>query len=233
MSPTPTTTSVARPQIAPALVDAAFRAFVGDPAFPCLGGTSVVRRRSYRLHVYRALGTAQTAAPLARDLAEFVRQTPAESRTPRAFVAVFPERPPASEHAFEHRLWAQLQLLNAHDDPAERWDPAVSADPDDPRFSFSFAERAFFIVGLHARSSRLARRFRWPTLVFNPHSQFDRLRAEGRYARFQALIRERDLALQGSLNPNLADFGERSEARQYSGRATEPEWRCPFHAGLP
>jgi hypothetical protein len=35
--------------------------------------------------------------------------------------------------------------------------------------------------------------------------------------------------LQGSLNPNLADFGEQSEARQYSGRATEADWVCPFH----
>ena len=43
------------------------------------------------------------------------------------------------------------------------------------------------------------------------------------------LVRERDIALQGSANPNLADFGERSEARQYSGRVTEPAWRCPFH----
>jgi len=35
--------------------------------------------------------------------------------------------------------------------------------------------------------------------------------------------------VQGSLNPNLADFGERSEARQYSGREVEEHWRCPFH----
>jgi FPC/CPF motif-containing protein YcgG len=42
-------------------------------------------------------------------------------------------------------------------------------------------------------------------------------------------VREREIALQGSLNPNLADFGERSEARQYSGRAVEDQWRCPFH----
>ena len=28
-------------------------------------------------------------------------------------------------------------------------------------------------------------------------------------------------------------FGETSEARQYSGRATEPEWQCPFHRKQP
>jgi FPC/CPF motif-containing protein YcgG len=28
----------------------------------------------------------------------------------------------------------------------------------------------------------------------------------------------------------LAEFGERSEASQYSGRRVEPGWQCPFHA---
>jgi FPC/CPF motif-containing protein YcgG len=41
--------------------------------------------------------------------------------------------------------------------------------------------------------------------------------------------------VQGTLNPNLADFGERSESRQYSGREVEEGWRCPFHRsnGIP
>jgi len=219
--------------ISAADADAAFRAFVSDPRFPCLGGASVARRRSYRLHVYGALGSARSAAPLARDLDAFVHQTRAEGSGVRAFIAVFPERPPASEKMFERRLWTQLQLLHDRDDPTVPWDPALRADPDDPRFAFSFAGRAFFIVGLHDRSSRLSRRFRWPTLAFNPHAQFERLRAEGRYARYQALIRERDIALQGTINPTLADFGERSAASQYSGRATEPELRCPFHRRAP
>ena len=211
-------------------VDAAFRAFVTDPRFPCLGGAGVVRRRTYRLHRYHVLGSEQSAEPLARDLEAFVRDTPLDGATPQAFIAVFPERPPATEREFEHRLWAQLQLLHAGDDPAAGWDPTVSSDADDPRFAFSFAGRAFFVVGLHAGSSRLSRRFQWPALVFNLHAQFERLRADGHYARYQALIRERDIALQGTVNPNLADFGERSAANQYSGRATEPEWKCPFHA---
>ncbi len=65
-------------------------------------------------------------------------------------------------------------------------------------------------------------------MVFNSHHQFDRLRADGRYGRMQAAIRKRDGALQGSINPNLADFGDASEARQYSGREVEPDWRCPL-----
>ena len=106
--------------------------------------------------------------------------------------------------------------------------PAVSDDPSDPAFAFSFAGTAFFIVGLHAASSRAARRFAWPTLVFNPHRQFDRLRESQRFSRFQHVIREAERNLQGSINPMLADFGDRSEASQYSGRRVAPDWKCPF-----
>jgi FPC/CPF motif-containing protein YcgG len=66
--------------------------------------------------------------------------------------------------------------------------------------------------------------------VFNPHEQFERLRADGHWKRMQETIRRRDLELQGSINPMLSDFGEQSEARQYSGRAVEDNWRAPFKA---
>ncbi|HEX5693923.1 MAG TPA: YqcI/YcgG family protein, partial [Arenimonas sp.] len=78
-------------------------------------------------------------------------------------------------------------------------------------------------------ASRTARRTPYPALVFNSHRQFDQLREDGRYAKMQAATRERDVALQGSINPNLADFGTAPETRQYSGRAVETDWRCPFH----
>ena len=93
-----------------------------------------------------------------------------------------------------------------------------SSDPADPHFSFSFGGQALYVIGMHAKSSREARRFRWPALVFNPHEQFERLRADGKWKHMQETIRHRDLVLQGTINPMLSDFGEHSEARQYSGR---------------
>jgi FPC/CPF motif-containing protein YcgG len=190
-----------------------------------------VNGNGYELGVYGQLGTGASARALAGDLEAFLaRDTGAALR---AFVAVFPARPPADESEFERRLWMLLQRLHERDEPSAEWDPHASADPDDPRFAFSFGGHALFVIGLHPRSSRDARRFRWPALVFNPHEQLDRLRAQGRYERLRAAVRERELTLQGSLNPNLADFGERSEARQYSGRETELEWRCPFHRRQP
>ena len=210
-------------------VEAEFRAFVEDERFPCLAGKGAVSRGGHTLRVYTALGSRRDATALASDLAAFVRSAPADGAGLRAFVAVFPRRVPAHEVAFERLLWRQLQRLHELDEPGSNWDPSVSDDPTHAQFSFSFAGRALFVVGMHPSSSRLSRRFAWPTLVFNPRAQFERLRAEGKFERLRSLVRERDVALQGSLNPNLADFGETSEARQYSGRATEPEWRCPFH----
>jgi FPC/CPF motif-containing protein YcgG len=194
-----------------------------------VGAKSAIRRGSYRFGLYAEMGSPGSTAGLARDLFDFVEEQDDLDGEFSTFVACFEGPVGLDEEAFEGLLWAQLQRLHEQDRRHHLWNPSVSPDPEDPEFAFSFAGRAFFVVGLHAASSRFARRFAWPTLVFNAHHQFDKLREEGRYDRVQEVIRNRERDLQGSLNPNLADFGTRSEARQYSGRPVEEEWRCPFH----
>lgn len=206
-----------------------FRALVLNPAFSCVGAKSAVRRGSYRFGLYAEMGSPGSTAGLARDLFDFVEEQDDLDGKFSTFVACFEGPVDSDEEAFEGLLWAQLRRLHEQDRRHHGWAPSVSRDPEDPKFAFSFAGTAFFVVGLHAASSRFARRFAWPTLVFNAHHQFDKLREEGRYDRVQEVIRDRERDLQGSLNPNLADFGTRSEARQYSGRPVEEEWRCPFH----
>jgi FPC/CPF motif-containing protein YcgG len=44
----------------------------------------------------------------------------------------------------------------------------------------------------------------------------------------QTKIRTREVALQGIVNPMLAEHGEVSEARQYAGREVPTDWECPF-----
>ena len=129
---------------------------------------------------------------------------------------------------FEALLWSQLQQLHDRDISVHAYSPLVSADPRSPRYAFSVGGHPFFIVGMHPKASRRTRRFRYPALVFNSHVQFERLKERGLYGRIQQEVRRREIALQGSLNPNLSEFGESSEARQYSGRAAEDDWRCPF-----
>ncbi|MFL6514134.1 MAG: YqcI/YcgG family protein, partial [Chthoniobacterales bacterium] len=68
---------------------------------------------------------------------------------------------------------------------------------------------------------------------------FERLRTDGKWKKMQTAIRARELVLQGSVNPMLSDFGQESEARQYSGRAVPEDWsppaggegKCPFGHG--
>lgn len=213
---------------------AAFRGFVQNPQFSCVGAKSAVAHESARLGVYDLLGSEGATAGLARDLWTFTHEP--DTRPDNdfvTFVALFKGPTELDEAGFEDHLWAQLRRLNRLDAPLHAWDPAVSPDPDDPHFGFSFAGTAFFVVGLHPHSSREARRFPWPLLVFNPHAQFTRLREAGRWARMQDVIRTRELSLQGSLNPNLAEHGSVTEARQYSGRPVEPDWHPPFAAEPP
>ena len=55
-------------------------------------------------------------------------------------------------------------------------------------------------------------------MVFNLHEQFERLRARGKFETMKQIIRAREMTFQGSINPMLKNFGESSEASQYSGR---------------
>ncbi len=210
-----------------------FLGHVADAGFPCVGARSAMNRDRMRFGLYGQLGSDAHAARLCSDLYRFQAEFGEPGMDPVTFVALFDdaaEAVSADELAFEQALWQQLQHLHEVDRRHHDWDPSVSRDPAAETFSFSVGGRGMFVVGLHPHASRLARRAPAPTLVFNLHSQFEAMRATGRYESMQRVIRKRDVALQGSINPVLARFGEASEAIQYSGRAVAPEWRCPFHA---
>jgi FPC/CPF motif-containing protein YcgG len=208
----------------------AFHSLVTSEEFPCVGARAAFNSESYVLATYGTLGADDSTAQLARDLFEFTSSELRERSEYATFVAVFGGPLEMDEPCFEELLWRQLQALNRLDAQHFDWDADTRRDPGDPQFSFSFAGQALYVIGMHPGSSRLARQFQWPALIFNPHEQFERLRTEGKWKRMQQTIRARDVALQGSVNPMLSDFGESSEARQYSGRAVEEDWRAPFKA---
>ncbi|MEP6936727.1 MAG: guanitoxin biosynthesis heme-dependent pre-guanitoxin N-hydroxylase GntA [Chthoniobacterales bacterium] len=206
---------------------------VEEATFPCLGAKAAFNSNSQTVQVYDPLGSEGATRQLRRDLYRFTRSSIRHASEYATFIAVFRGPPGLSEAGFEAAFWQQLQELHNADADYFTWDPTVSSDVDDPQFSFSFAGQALYVIGMHSTSSRQARRFQWPTMVFNPHEQFERLRAEGKWRRMQETIRARDVALQGSINPMLSDFGEVSEARQYSGRAVDESWRTPFVPAKP
>ncbi len=209
---------------------AAFRQLVLKEEFPGLGEKAAFNSESFRLGCFPEIASAAATSPLSAALLEFSTSETVSTSEYATFIAIFEGPRQVGEREFEQLLWKQLQALHHEDVRGFDWDSSVRSDPSDPHFSFSFAGQAFYVIGMHANSSRDARRFPWPTLIFNPHEQFERIRADGKWKRMQETIRKRDQALQGSINPMLSDFGVRSEARQYSGRVVEENWQAPFQA---
>lgn len=205
-----------------------FLAFIRNPSFPCVGAKSALAKQKIEIVTARCLTSAWNDLEIYQSLLAFSKK-PIPPKDFTSFAVIFEGPRTLGETAFERHLWERVQSLSDKD----RWlgqdyDDAVSPDPENPHFSLSFGGRAFFVVGLHPRASRKARRFRAPAMIFNLHEQFERLRAENSYEKMRKTILGRDLDYSGSLNPMLARHGSVSEARQYSGRAVGEGWQCPF-----
>ncbi len=207
----------------------AFRDFVRDPPFPCVGAKSALSKGQMKIVVARDITSGWDDMRIYPALLAFAARYRRAPDLFQSFAVVFEGPGDLSEEQFERHLWTRAQSLADKDRwLGQPWDARVADDPESPHFSLSFGGEGFFIVGLHPRASRPARRFETPVLVFNLHAQFEQLRAAGRYEKLRGSILERDERLAGSTNPMLARHGEMSEARQYSGRAVEADWRCPF-----
>jgi FPC/CPF motif-containing protein YcgG len=204
-------------------------AAIADASFPCLGAKSAMARGLLRTVV---CGSLESASDDVRIHDELLGWSSAYRKDPaglRSLAVVFEGPDHLDERGFESAMWKRLQALADKDVwRGQPYDRSVSANTDDPHFSLSFGGAAFFVVGLHPQASRPARRLPRPTLVFNLHDQFDRLRGDGRYEPMRARIMKRDAALAGTVNPMLVRHGEASEARQYSGRVVGADWLCPF-----
>ena len=87
------------------------------------------------------------------------------------------------------------------------WGKNDSSDPNDASFCLSLNGEKLFVVGLHPESSRFARRFSRPAMVFNTLSQFEQFENDGTYTAMVHTIRRRDLKFQGSINPMVLAMG--------------------------
>jgi FPC/CPF motif-containing protein YcgG len=162
------------------------------------------------------------------SLYQFIEQFKQSPSTLCSAIVMFQEPHELSEGDFDNLLWARLQALADIDASNYVYDLRVSNDPTARNFGFSIMSEALYVIGLHPGSSRPARRFSQPAIVFNPHAQFEWLRTRGKYDVMKRAVRERDLDYAGSVNPMLTDFGDSSEAIQYSGIQDGNNWKCPF-----
>ena len=203
---------------------------IGEASFPCVGAKAALARGTLETLGCRSLASAWDDVRIHDRLLAFAKAYRADPGLFRSFAVIFDGPDDLDETEFERLLWQRVQSLSDKDVwRGQSYDASVSPDPDSPHFSLSFGGEAFFVVGLHPRSSRPARRFDRPVMVFNLHDQFETLRAQGKYESMREKILVRDEALAGSRNPMLARHGDSSEARQYSGRAVDADWTCPFH----
>jgi FPC/CPF motif-containing protein YcgG len=207
-----------------------FRDLISSPDFPCVGAKSALAKGQLNILVARDIRSNWDDKRIYEGISEIVRRYRADRNLFQSFAVIFEGPEHLSESEFELSLWERAESLTNKDVWLGRSpDQRVSDDPNDPHFSLSFEEEAFFIVGMHPNASRPARRFVRPTLVFNLHDQFEQLREMGRYEKLREVIINRDVAIAGEPNPMLARHGEASEARQYSGRAVDANWKCPFN----
>ncbi|WP_339922922.1 guanitoxin biosynthesis heme-dependent pre-guanitoxin N-hydroxylase GntA [uncultured Cyclobacterium sp.] len=202
--------------------------FIIENEHPCIMANAVFKLNNFELNLFDKLASRTTAGKMLNAIKTYLSNYQFNKNTFKSFIAVFPQSEVDSEEEFEKLLWKQLQYIHEIDE--QPWDPNVSSDPENANFSFSIAGHAFYVVGMHPHSSRMARRSAYPTLVFNLHSQFEKLREMNAFRKVRDKIRARDIAFQGYINPVLKDYGDNSEAIQYSGRNTAENWKCPFHS---
>lgn len=196
--------------------------------YPCVPAISSLQNEEYLVGIYSEFGTGKNACALYQDLIYFSQTQKKSQAAYFSFWAVFQDAPPASEDEFEKTLWRELSALSSCEDPSVPWDSNFSSDPAKPNFCLSLGGDAFFVVGLHEKSSRKSRQFPWPAMIFNLYSQFDELNRLGRYEAVVKTNRAREIKIHGSLNPMVEKYNDTWEAIQFSGKENPPEWKCPF-----
>jgi FPC/CPF motif-containing protein YcgG len=203
--------------------------FLDSKGFPCVGAKAALKSGQIRCMVAGDMASSGDDENILNFIYEFVDSYRNSAKPFHTAAVLFQKPETLLENDFEDMLWSRLNSLALLDRKKYHHDERVDADPSSPRFSFSLKEEAFFIIGLHPDSTRTARRFNFPAMVFNPHEEFERLKRAGRYERMKKVVRKRDIELSGSINPTLTDFGEAPEVYQYSGKQHNSAWKCPLH----
>jgi FPC/CPF motif-containing protein YcgG len=205
-----------------------FRNFLEQRLYPCIAAKAAAAAQNIHCMVAGHLGCPGDDYAILDFLYAFIDGFRNSKKNYHSAAVIFLGTSDCNEEIFDRLMWKRLQSLSNADAKKYSYDTRVSSDPSSAQFSFSLKQEAFYIIGLHPWSSRKARRFIYPTLVFNPHQQFEALRKTDKYEPIKNAIRRRDVKFSGSVNPMLQDFGISSEAFQYSGRRYDQRWRCPL-----
>ncbi|MBS7668112.1 YqcI/YcgG family protein [Croceicoccus sp. 1NDH52] len=145
-----------------------FEDFIRDRDFPCVGAKSALSKGTLKVSVCRSMTSNWDDVRIHRELLDWSFDYQNDPGLFRSLAFIFKENEDLDERSFEAAMWERIQSLADKDAWLEQpYDNRVSPDPNDPHFSLSFGGEAFFVVGMHPRASRPARRFERPALVFN------------------------------------------------------------------
>lgn len=190
--------------------------FILKTDFPCIMAKSLLKTGNIETYSVDEPFLPGTQRFILKKMYRFIEEFRASPGKLCSFIVGF-NLGEISFGEFERVFWRFLSELYLIDKEVYAHDPRVSSNPYEGDFSFSLKEESFFILGLHPESPRISRRFSIPSIVFNPHEQFENLRRKGIFKKIRNLIRTKDELLQGEKNPMLSDFGGRSEVFQYLG----------------
>src|SRR5690606_26605722 len=209
------------------------KAFVLNKKFPCIMARSLALNGHFEQHHVNEEQSSINFRDCIKLFYRFVDHYRENPHTLHSIAFSFSHVEFKTFAEFEKFFWIFLKELKKIDQEKHIHDPRVSSDPTSSNYSYSLKEEAFFILLLHPGSPRLSRRYQTPTLIFNPHEQFEQLRKSGKYEKIRNVIRAKDKLLQGYSNPMLNDFGEESEIYQYVGRVYDENEKINFYEMRP
>lgn len=227
------TKQISMQQLEPKDIQEQYFSFIDNKTFACVAAKAALAKSQIQCFIAENMACPKDDYDILQFLYKSIDKYRSSDELYHSAVVIFQGPEFVDEEMFERLLWKRLQSLSTLDAANFKYDNRVDDNPASPDFSFSLKEESFFIIGLHPASSRPSRRFSYPALVFNPHQQFEQLRASGKYDNLKHVVRKRDIALAGSVNPMLTDFGRASEVYQYSGRNYADDWQCPLKINHP
>lgn len=209
-------------------IAAEFIEFISHKTFPCIGAKAALAKGQVQCMVTGNMACPASDKEILDYLYNFTESYRSTGGNFHSLAIIFSGPKNITETIFEKLLWKRLQALSDLDAANYGYDKRVSADPASSDFSFSLKEEAFFIIGMHPASSRASRRFAYPALIFNPHAQFQGMKETNKYEMIKEVVRKRDIAFSGSVNPMLDDYGRSPETMQYSGKNYDSTLQCPL-----
>lgn len=204
--------------------------FILAKSFPCVMAKAVIN--TGLIKVISVKDSQKELRDILSEMYSFIDEYRNNPKKLRSFIVILEDEKTLDFEQYENFVWEFLSQLSVEDKKNYEHDPRVSDDPQHPNFSFSLKSEAFFILGLHPQSPRFARRFQKPAIVFNLHQQFEEMRSKGVFKKVRNMIRLKDKLLQGTINPMLSDYGERSEIFQYIGRVYQSAEELKIQKGF-